>query len=187
MTRSRYEKVDNVLSRKERVVLSTLLVLAGILTILDVYEDWLDGAPLAHIIPEVGIILLSLGIGVYLIKHMLVRRKELIHSSREKAEHAEQTAQEWKDKAQHLSTGITEAIEGQFSKWGFTPAEKEVAFLLLKGLSIAEIAEVRNTTERTVRHQASELYKKGDLSGRAQLSAYFLEDLFDRSILQSDD
>ena len=36
---------------------------------------------------------------------------------------------------------------------------------------------MRQTSERTIREQARALYRKSGLSGRAELSAYFLEDL----------
>ncbi|HVP62222.1 MAG TPA: LuxR C-terminal-related transcriptional regulator [Myxococcaceae bacterium] len=58
-----------------------------------------------------------------------------------------------------------------------TEAEREVALLLLKGLSLREIAGLRETSERTVRHQSLAVYRKAGLAGRAELSAYFLEDL----------
>lgn len=51
------------------------------------------------------------------------------------------------------------------------------ALLLLKGLSLKEIAAIRSTAERTIRAQAQALYAKGGLTGRAALSAFFLEDL----------
>jgi DNA-binding NarL/FixJ family response regulator len=73
--------------------------------------------------------------------------------------------------------GLGEAIEAQFSRWNLTEAEREVALLLLKGLSLKEIAAVRASTERTVRAQAHSLYSKAELTGRAALSAFFLEDL----------
>ncbi|MEY3046615.1 MAG: hypothetical protein RL242_3457, partial [Pseudomonadota bacterium] len=49
--------------------------------------------------------------------------------------------------------------------------------LLLKGLSFKEIAELRQTSERTVRQQAGEVYRKSGLGGRNELAAFFLEDL----------
>jgi DNA-binding NarL/FixJ family response regulator len=59
-----------------------------------------------------------------------------------------------------------------------TEAEREVALLLLKGLSNKEIAAVRAASERTVsREQAQSIYSKAGLTGRATLSAFFLEDL----------
>jgi len=41
----------------------------------------------------------------------------------------------------------------------------------------AEIAAARATSERTIRAQARSIYAKAGLSGRAALSAFFLEDL----------
>jgi DNA-binding NarL/FixJ family response regulator len=52
-----------------------------------------------------------------------------------------------------------------------------VALLLLKGLSTKEIAAVRAVSERTVREQSGAVYTKANLTGRAALSAFFLEDL----------
>lgn len=52
-----------------------------------------------------------------------------------------------------------------------------MALLLLKGLSHKEVAAIRATSERTVREQARSLYAKAGLTGRAALSAFFLEDL----------
>ena len=48
---------------------------------------------------------------------------------------------------------------------------------MLKGLSFKEIAPVRGTSERTVRQQALAVYAKAGLAGRAELAAFFLEDL----------
>ncbi|MPY91348.1 MAG: hypothetical protein GEU99_25990 [Luteitalea sp.] len=73
--------------------------------------------------------------------------------------------------------GLATAIDAQFERWHLTSAEREVALLILKGLSHKEIAEVRQTTERTIRQQAQAIYGKANLSGRAALSAFFLEDL----------
>jgi DNA-binding CsgD family transcriptional regulator len=58
-----------------------------------------------------------------------------------------------------------------------TEAEKEVGLLMLKGLSHKEIANIRNSSEKTVRQQAGAVYAKSGLEGKGQLSAFFLEDL----------
>jgi DNA-binding CsgD family transcriptional regulator len=76
-----------------------------------------------------------------------------------------------------LVKGLGAAIDAQFDRWGLTAAEREVAMLMLKGLSHKEIAAVREASERTVRQQARAIYAKANLSGRAALSAFFLEDL----------
>jgi len=67
--------------------------------------------------------------------------------------------------------------QGQRWRWNLTEAERAVALLLLKGLSLKEIAALRATTERTIRAQAHALYAKAGVTGRASLSAFFLEDL----------
>lgn len=85
--------------------------------------------------------------------------------------------QRWRSEARTLLNGLGDAIEGQFTRWNLTDAEREVALLLLKGLSLKEIASVRAATERTIRAQAQSVYAKAGVTGRAALSAFFLEDL----------
>lgn len=85
--------------------------------------------------------------------------------------------QRWRTESRALLNGLGQAIEQQFSRWSLTDAEREVALLLLKGLSTKEIAAVRGASERTVREQARSIYAKAGLTGRAALSAFFLEDL----------
>jgi DNA-binding NarL/FixJ family response regulator len=86
-------------------------------------------------------------------------------------------AERWKQDAADLIGGLGAAIDRQLHKWGLSPAEKEVALLLLKGLSHKEVASLRSVSETTVRQQARALYKKAGLEGRADLAAFFLEDL----------
>lgn len=83
----------------------------------------------------------------------------------------------WRADMRELLKGLSSAIDAQFDRWQLTAAEREIALLMLKGLSHKEIAVVRNTHERTIRQQAQSIYGKANLSGRAALSAFFLEDL----------
>ncbi len=85
--------------------------------------------------------------------------------------------QRWRSESRTLLNGLGEAIDAQFTRWSLTDAEREVALLLLKGLSTKEIAAVRAGSERTVREHARAIYSKAGLTGRAALSAFFLEDL----------
>ena len=91
---------------------------------------------------------------------------------------SEQEAAEWKIKAHGILKNLDTMIDTEFTRWNLTPAEKEVALGLLKGLSHKEIAASRNSSEKTVRLQAASLYQKANLDGRAQLSAFFLAGLF---------
>ena len=86
-------------------------------------------------------------------------------------------AQRWNQEAQEVLQGLGAAIDRQFDRWALTPAEREVALLQLKGLRHKAIAELRQTSERTVRQQALAVYRKSGLNGRNDLAAFFLEDL----------
>ncbi len=83
----------------------------------------------------------------------------------------------WRAEAQDALRGLGTAIDRQFERWELTPAEREVALLLLKGLALKDVANLRSTSERTVRQQTLAIYRKAGLAGRAELSAFFLEDL----------
>lgn len=52
-----------------------------------------------------------------------------------------------------------------------TPAEREVVRGLLQGLSNAEIATNRKTSGRTVANQIAAVFRKLDVSSRAELAA----------------
>src|SRR6056300_2066996 len=43
-----------------------------------------------------------------------------------------------------LKGGLTREIEKQFNSWQLTPSEKEVAWLILKGISYSDIAKVKD-------------------------------------------
>lgn len=70
--------------------------------------------------------------------------------------------------------GLATAIDRQFNRWRLTPAEREIALFLLRGLSFKQVARAREASERTVRQQAHLLYRKAGLSSRAELAAFFL-------------
>lgn len=83
----------------------------------------------------------------------------------------------YKAEAHEALAGLGHAIDAQFERWALTAAEREVGLLLLKGLTHREAAEVRKTSEATVRQQALAIYRKSGLRSRSDLSAFFLEDL----------
>ena len=96
---------------------------------------------------------------------------------REELEHANQLANFWQHENEVLIRNLALTIQQQFSTWGLSKAECEIAFLLLKGYSLKEIAALRSTSERTVREQAIHIYAKSGLKSRTELTAFFLEDL----------
>jgi DNA-binding CsgD family transcriptional regulator len=75
--------------------------------------------------------------------------------------------------AGELATGIEE----QMDAWRLTRSEKEVAWLIIKGFRFAEIADLRGVKENTTRLQASALYAKAGVSGRAEFVAEIVHQL----------
>lgn len=75
----------------------------------------------------------------------------------------------------------------QFSKWALTSSEAEVALFTLKGMSNSEIAQLRGTSEGTVKAQSNAIFRKAGVNNRAQLLGLFVEDLIGGSIMPNAD
>ncbi len=129
-----------------------------------------------HVLFEASFICLCLGGVAYLWRGWRGANAELA-GSQQALRDREVERDRWRDEATRLLAGLGAAIEAQFERWGLTPAEKEVALLLLKGLGHKEAAGVLDRSERTVRQHAIAVYRKSGLAGRAELAAFFLEDL----------
>lgn len=159
---------------KDRII-ATGLTIIMILNFIDVITDIGLGVPLWHIIEESVIVLLS-GMGAaYLIYENFQRSNRLAHLA-ENLSKSNQHLENITEKMKLARKQYSEVIHQQFDDWQMTKGEQQVGLLLLKGLSFKEIAVVRNTKEKTVRQQASTIYKKSDLEGRHEFSAWFLED-----------
>jgi DNA-binding CsgD family transcriptional regulator len=148
------------------LLLSRELIEEPDITLTHLLLELFDIVPI--VLTSVGVVLLSLGV-----KRQREEHLQVIHD----LELARVQGQRWRAESRALLNGLGEAIDVQFSRWNLTDAEREVALLLLKGLSTKEIAAVRASSERTVREQARSIYSKGGLTGRSALSAFFLEDL----------
>jgi DNA-binding CsgD family transcriptional regulator len=134
-------------------------------TLLDLLLELVEITPV--VLTSVGVALLF-----RVTKHQREEHLQVIHD----LEIARVQGQRWRSEARSLN-GLGQAIDAQFSRWNLTEAEREVALLLLKGLSTEEIVAVRASSDRTIREQARSIYSKAGLTGRAALSAFFLEDL----------
>lgn len=81
------------------------------------------------------------------------------------------------DTVEAASGELFSVIQKNFVNWQLSPSEKEVAFLLIKGMSTQEIADLRDTKLGTVKSQTSSIYQKAGVKGRNELVAFFVEDL----------
>lgn len=164
------------MSKRDRSII--VAVLLGIIFFVsyDVWSDYQSGSSLSHMAVEtITVILASVGTVLILTQNSALRSE--VKLTQNALAELKQQAMQWKTENQSLIKGLSEAIDKQMQEWSFTPSEKEVALLLLKGLSFKEISGLRDTTEKTVRHHAQKIYEKSNLAGRAELSAFFLEDL----------
>jgi DNA-binding CsgD family transcriptional regulator len=75
-----------------------------------------------------------------------------------------------------LQGEVALAIDKQLAEWRLTPAEKEVAWLMVKGFSFKEIAGFRSVAEKTIHQQAANVYQKAGVGSRHELISGFLED-----------
>jgi len=84
------------------------------------------------------------------------------------------------------SSAFMQVLEQHFVQWGLTPAERDVAFFVLKGFSTSEIAVFRKTSEGTVKAQTNAIYRKAGVSGRGQLMSIFIDDLLADTVQGTD-
>lgn len=81
------------------------------------------------------------------------------------------------DQLMAASGAFQDLLDQHFEDWGLTLSERDVALMAIKGLSIAEIADLRQTAQGTVKAQCNKIYTKAGVSGRPQLLSVFIEEL----------
>lgn len=164
---------------KDLLIALLLAAITG-LKLVDVIADMGLQLPPQHLIQEWVLLLLSAFGCVYLIADIR-RRSRAMEQLREGLSMSDQQLAALSDQLRDARRSFAETIRAQFEAWNLTGSEQQVAMLLLKGLSLQEIAAVRETREKTVRQHASNVYAKAGLEGRHALAAWFLEDLFGAS------
>jgi len=126
---------------------------------VDIDTTWIDHSSI-ELISAVTLAFALIVIG-YQIKRLLKQHRE--------AQDAVQVA-----KGELLSV-----VYAKFDDWQLTTSERDIALLLMKGLTTQEIADVRSTWQGTVKSQSSAIYQKAGIKNRNELVAYFVEDLLD--------
>ena len=162
--------------RRFRLGLTALLIAIAAWGAVDIAldrpQEWLS----VHVLVEIGFVLLCLGSVLYLWLGWMQARQTLGQAEGRLAAN-EVERDHWRGRATRLLRGLGAEIDAQFERWSLTPAERQVALLLLKGLGHKQAASVLERSERTVRQHAVAVYRKSGVAGRAELSAFFLEDL----------
>lgn len=158
-----------------------ILVFCATFFLVDMYTDWREGIPVSHIWHEGVLFLLALlAIGWQI--QVIIKKNKRIKDLHSELLDMNQSYLKWKEKAQSSSQQMRNLIDNEFNSWQLSHSEKDVALLLIKGLSMKQIAEIRETQEKTIRQQATGIYRKSGLSGRQELAAFFLEDILSQPI-----
>lgn len=164
------------MNRNERWTIASVLLVIAILSSVDIYNDIYEGVSGWHISIESVVVLIALVATFYLIRGQF-RLQHSLMLQQQFSNDLQIEARKWKQVSNNYIDGLSVEINNQLDHWRLTEAEKEVSFLLLKGLSNKEIAGIRNTGVQTVRTQTNAIYTKSGLLRRSGLSAFFLEDL----------
>ena len=154
-------------------VLLLAIVVGGALDlVLDAPTDWLS----LHVLYELSLIVASLLVTAWLWRGW--RRAEKSAGLLRRSLADQQAERDvWRNRAERALEGLGRAVDEQFRDWQLTPAEREVALLLLKGHGHKQVAALTGRSERTVRQHAVAVYQKSGLQGRAELAGFFLGDL----------
>ena len=166
--------MHNILG-KETVLISIFAAIV-IASGADLVADLAHGADVGHIVKESVVVSISTIAIAWLLWGLRQQRLE-IRSLQNVLETANKDHLAPKKYVLDARKKLGDVVTQQFSEWLLTRSEIEVGWLLLKGLSLKEIAIVRNTKEKTVRQQASSIYKKAGINGRHEFSAWFIEDI----------
>lgn len=161
----------------EKLRFSTLLLLIVGTGFLDFQLDHGFDMTTTHQWVELGVLLITISATILLWQLHTKALNHELNSTKQSLSEIKKKAKTWKQNHLVLIQGFGEVIESQFHDWELSASERDIGVMLLKGLSIKEIAEARKVKEKTVHQQCQSIYKKAGISGRNQLFAYFLEDL----------
>ena len=162
--------LQRIFGRRDTVLLSAVLMLQGLCLLFLICEDLLEVAvedpnSLYNQIVEWLEVLVLLG----LVSGFVITLRELTKLI---------THMEAADRQLGVARGaFHEVLQAHFDGWTLTPAQRDVALLAVKGLTNAEIAEIRNTKEGTIKAQLNAVYAKAGVSGRSQFIGLFVEEL----------
>lgn len=168
--------MDDLTSGRMRLVLiialASIIIGGSIDLVLDQPQRWLSFHVIFELLMITGALLMAitLWLGWWRSIRSASELRRSLESHREERD-------AWRESAEQALRGLGQAINVQFDRWELTPAEREVALLLLKGHSHKAIGRRTDRSAQTVRQHAASVYGKAGLGGRAELAAFFLEDL----------
>lgn len=159
-----------------RALLGIVLAATSVGGAVDLYLDAPETPWSGHALYELVLMVATMAMAFVLWRGWWRSRRTLAEATRTLASQAVER-EAWRASAEAALAGFARAVDERFESWGLTPTEREIALRLLKGHSHKQIAYETGRSERTVRQHAVAVYQKSGLAGRAELAAYFLDDL----------
>jgi len=150
-----------------------LIIMAS--NMIDFIHDFVRNEPVWHLIEEGIVITMAFGLVLFLIINLKQKKRDFQELVQE-LKSTEYSLEKSNELIQNARKEYSSVIHQQFDDWQLSQSQQQIALLLLKGLSFNEIAAIRETKEKTVRQQATEIYKKANVVGRHAFSAWFFED-----------
>lgn len=164
----------------EHLLLLALLAVIIVASGSDIVLDIGHGADRMHILQEVMITILAM-VAMFWVANSLYKKIIEINHLRASLEAKDRLSSHQGEAINRQLAGarheLSQEIQRQFARWELSASEQEIGMLLIKGLSLKEIALLRETSEKTVRQQCSSIYQKSGTNGRHDFSAWFIEDL----------
>jgi len=162
-------------SDRVRYALIVLIIIQAFCALFFVYDSYVDlvfkpvGLRISiHLVVEM---IATLALALAILFEVLYLRMMMEQSART-------------EKAMRIASGaLQDVIEEYFKDWGLTPAERDVAMFSIKGMSISEIAGLRESREGTIKAHLNGIYRKANVSGRSQLISLLVEDLIGQPLV----
>ena len=161
------------LGTSKKVAITAAIVILQLLVIFDLFYDYSHGASVPHLVfDQVLVLVLAIVIGIMIPG---INRELFKFASK---------ADEYKLYKEKIRSSVYSYIESMFEKWALSKTEREIALLILKGLSFKDIAELRTCSEVTIRQQAGNIYKKSGLKNKSEFFSFFIDDFLPDSITE---
>ncbi|WBF94331.1 helix-turn-helix transcriptional regulator [Leptospira kirschneri] len=134
--------------------------------------NWIERSQAYFTTIEAAFGLLSI-IGIYFLFQEIRNTKTDIESAKVMIEGL-------KNKNQFLvqtNQSFWESLQKQLEEWDLSDKEKEIALLLLRGMSNHQIAAIRGKSLKTIENQTFSIYQKSGTTGKLEFIAYFISPL----------
>jgi DNA-binding NarL/FixJ family response regulator len=164
-----------MIDQKLRILFTLFIGAFTVMTVLDLTLDTREsGAINTHVIVEAIMLVLAL---VWVVLLWVGFRLRLRRSD-ESLQRVRGELAEFQRRNENVVQAMRSAMQEQFERWNFTETERKIANGLIHGRSLKQIAALYEKSERTVRNQTVSIYEKSGMTGRSDLAAFFLADLF---------